>query len=74
MPSTVTSDGKDDNLGCYHRYKHMYDMAMMCGLNGRSRSEVQFRELAEKAGLVLKKVWECRGHGGLVELVLPEAC
>lgn len=71
MPSAILPHSEGGSLGCYHRYKHILDMAMMCGMNGRGRSESQFRQLAERAGLVVKTVWECRGHGGLVELVLP---
>ena len=71
MPSTVESENSKGDLGCYHRYKHVHDVAMMCGMNGSCRSEKKFRELAERAGLVVKTVWDCRGHCGLVELVLP---
>jgi hypothetical protein len=59
--------------GCFHRYGHMYDVAMMVGTNGRSRTPSKFGDLGQMAGLEVKKVWECKGHGGLVELRLPDA-
>lgn len=71
MPSAILSNSEGGSLGSYHRYKHILDMAMMCGMNARGRGDAQFRQLAERAGLAVKAVWECRGHGGLVELVLP---
>jgi len=71
IPSATASGEEAEVKGHYHRYKHIYDMAMMVGTNGRSRSPAQFGELAKRAGLNVRKVWKCRGHGGLVELALP---
>ena len=71
MPSTVESESSEENLGCYHRYKYVQDMAMLCGHNGCCRTQAQFKALAERAGLAIKRVWDCKGHGGIVELVLP---
>ncbi|KAI1261349.1 S-adenosyl-L-methionine-dependent methyltransferase [Xylariaceae sp. FL1019] len=61
------------NWGYYTRYSHQRDMAMMSIINGIERKPAEFRELVERAGLRLRKIWDCRSQVGLVEVVLQES-
>ncbi|PNH47456.1 hypothetical protein VD0004_g823 [Verticillium dahliae] len=61
------------NWGYYTRYSHQRDLAMMAIINGIERKPDEFRELVERAGLRLRKIWDCRSQVGLVEVVLPDS-
>ncbi|TCD63174.1 hypothetical protein EIP91_005871 [Steccherinum ochraceum] len=56
------------NYGAAHRYQHLRDLNMLTLLNGRERGPEEFRMLAEKAGLKLEKIWECRGFVWITEM------
>ena len=56
------------NYGYYTRYSHQRDLCMMGIINGIERTPLQFRELVEKAGLRIEKIWECRSQVSIVEL------
>ena len=43
---------------------------MMGIMNGIERTPSQFKELVEKAGLKLERIWECRSMVGIIELRL----
>jgi hypothetical protein len=59
------------NWGYYTRYSHQRDLAMMSIINGIERTPAQFRNIIERAGLKLHKIWDCRSQVSLVEAVLP---
>ncbi|KAM5383754.1 hypothetical protein ACJZ2D_001743 [Fusarium nematophilum] len=61
------------NWGYYTRYSHQRDLAMMAIINGIERKPDEFRQLVERAGLRLRKIWDCRSQVGLVEVVLPDS-
>ncbi|KND89113.1 Sterigmatocystin 8-O-methyltransferase [Tolypocladium ophioglossoides CBS 100239] len=61
------------NWGYSTRYSHQRDLAMMAIINGIERKPEEFRALAERAGLYLRKIWDCRSQVGLVEMVLPDS-
>jgi hypothetical protein len=61
------------NWGYYTRYSHQRDLAMMSIINGIERKPAEFRELVDRAGLKLRKIWDCRSQVGLVEIVLPDS-
>lgn len=61
------------NWGYYTRYSHQRDLAMMSIINGIERKPAEFRDLVNRAGLRLRKIWDCRSQVGLVEIVLPES-
>lgn len=61
------------NWGYYMRYSHQRDLAMMAIINGIERKPEEFRALAERAGLRLRKIWDCRSQVGLVEMVLLDS-
>ncbi|KAI8630832.1 S-adenosyl-L-methionine-dependent methyltransferase [Xylariaceae sp. FL1651] len=61
------------NWGYYTRYSHQRDLAMMSIINGIERKPAELRDIAERAGLRLRKIWDCRSQVGLVELVLPDS-
>jgi hypothetical protein len=46
---------------------------MMALLNGIERTPREFRNIIEKAGLKLHKIWDCRSQVSLVEVVLPDS-
>jgi hypothetical protein len=43
---------------------------MMSIINGIERKPAELRNIAERAGLRLNRIWDCRSQVGLVELVL----
>lgn len=45
-----------------------YAIGMMSLLNGVERTPEEFIDLAEKAGLRLIKLWECRGLVHVIEM------
>ncbi|GAP82680.1 putative o- protein [Rosellinia necatrix] len=61
------------NWGYYTRYSHQRDLAMMSIINGIERKPAEFRDLVDRAGLKLRKIWDCRSQVGLVEIVLPDS-
>ncbi|KAI0465612.1 S-adenosyl-L-methionine-dependent methyltransferase [Xylaria cf. heliscus] len=61
------------NWGYYTRYSHQRDLAMMSIINGIERKPAEFRNLIDRAGLRLKKIWDCRSQVGLLEIVLPNS-
>lgn len=56
------------NYGYHTRYSHQRDLAMMSIINGIERTPAMFRDIAERSGLELTKIWECRSQVSLVEL------
>lgn len=58
------------NYGSSVRYSHQRDLCMMEIINGIERTRDQLRNVVEKAGLRIKRVWECRSQLALVELRL----
>lgn len=58
------------NWGYYTRYSHQRDLAMMSIINGIERTPSEFVDIIEKAGLRLKKIWDCRSQVSIVEIVL----
>ncbi|KAI1372049.1 S-adenosyl-L-methionine-dependent methyltransferase [Hypoxylon crocopeplum] len=61
------------NWGYYTRYSHQRDLAMMSIINGIERKPAEFRDLIDRAGLRLRKIWDCRSQVGLVEVVLADS-
>ncbi|KAL7622056.1 hypothetical protein AAE478_007557 [Parahypoxylon ruwenzoriense] len=61
------------NWGYYTRYSHQRDLAMMAIINGIERKPAEFRNIIERAGLRLRKIWDCRSQVGLVEVVLVDS-
>lgn len=61
------------NWGYYTRYSHQRDLAMMSIINGIERKPAEFRNLVNRAGLRLRKIWDCRSQVGLLEIVLPDS-
>ncbi|KAF9631052.1 putative o- protein [Lasiodiplodia theobromae] len=61
------------NWGYYMRYSHQRDLAMMSIINGIERTPAEFKDIIERAGLRLRKIWDCRSQVGLVEVVLPNS-
>jgi hypothetical protein len=59
------------NYGYFTRYSHQRDVAMMALINGIERTPEEFKDIAGRAGLVLRKIYDCRSQVGLVECVLP---
>ncbi|KAJ5456732.1 O-methyltransferase [Penicillium desertorum] len=75
MNTTHGSDEMDNapsplpaNYGYYSRYHHQRDMSLMGTINGIERTPQQFRELVEKAGLRLSRVFETRSIYSIVEV------
>ncbi|KAI0196797.1 S-adenosyl-L-methionine-dependent methyltransferase [Xylaria flabelliformis] len=61
------------NWGYFTRYSHQRDLAMMSIINGIERKPAEFRNLVDRAGLKLRKIWDCRSQVGLLEIVLPDS-
>lgn len=61
------------NWGYYTRYSHQRDLAMMSIINGIERKPAEFRAIIERAGLRLRKIWDCRSQVGLVEVVTVDS-
>jgi hypothetical protein len=59
------------NYGYFTRYSHQRDVAMMALINGIERTPDEFKDIAGRAGLVVKRYVNCRSQVGLVECVLP---
>ena len=58
------------NYGYHTRYCHQRDLCMMGIINGIERTPLQFNDIVERAGLKLKKIWECRSVVGIIEVTL----
>lgn len=56
------------NYGYPQFFKNAMDISMLMLFNGMERTPEQYSQLAESAGLVLDKVWECCGPLGIIEL------
>ena len=59
------------NYGVHSRFAHSLDLLMLSCYNGIERTPAQFRNLADRAGLELTKIWECRGSLRITEMHLP---
>jgi hypothetical protein len=58
------------NWGYYTRYSHQRDLTMMSIINGIERTPSEFVSIIERAGLRLRKIWDCRSQVSIVEAVL----
>lgn len=56
------------NYGYYGRYLHTRDLSLMGVINGIERTPLQFKNLIERAGLKLTKIYETRSLYGIVEV------
>ena len=61
------------NWGYFTRYSHQRDLAMMTMINGIERRPEEFKDIVERAGLRVRKFWECRSQVGLVEVVRQDS-
>ena len=46
---------------------------MMTMINGIERRPEEFKDIVERAGLRVRKFWECRSQVGLVEVVRQDS-
>lgn len=46
---------------------------MMSIINGIERTPAELKDIIERAGLVMRKIYDCRSQVSLVECVLPNA-
>lgn len=60
------------NYGYHTRYSHQRDLAMASIINGIERTPAQFKDIIDRAGLVISKFIECRSQVSLIEIALPE--
>jgi hypothetical protein len=60
------------NYGYFTRYSHQRDIAMMSIINGIERTPAEFRDIIERSGLVMSRIYDCRSRVSLVECVLPD--
>ncbi|KAH9925247.1 O-methyltransferase-domain-containing protein [Fomitopsis serialis] len=58
------------NYGRADAFKSMHDMVMLSVFNGSERTPGQLGVIAERAGLTIEKIWECRGPVSITELRL----
>lgn len=58
------------NYGYHTRYCHHRDLALMGCINGIERTPPQWKDIIEKAGLRLQRIWECRSVVGIIEVAL----
>ncbi|OCH89739.1 S-adenosyl-L-methionine-dependent methyltransferase [Obba rivulosa] len=58
------------NYGVEHQLTHSRDLNMLTLLNGMERTPEDMSILAEKAGLKVEKVWECRSSLAITEMRL----
>ncbi|KAF7362381.1 O-methyltransferase gedA [Mycena venus] len=59
------------NYGQPQRFIHCRDLNMMNLINGTERTVSEMTSVIERAGLVVEKIWECRGAVHITECVLP---
>ncbi|OAP57195.1 hypothetical protein AYL99_07933 [Fonsecaea erecta] len=55
------------NYGVGMAPAHMMDLNMMMMTNGRERTPAEFERIVRAAGLVMDKIWECRGPLSIIE-------
>ncbi|OAL29887.1 hypothetical protein AYO22_01793 [Fonsecaea multimorphosa] len=55
------------NYGVAMAPAHMMDLNMMMMTNGRERTPAEFERIVQAAGLVMDKIWECRGPLSIIE-------
>lgn len=60
------------NYGYYTRYSHQRDIAMMSIINGIERTPAEFKNIIEKAGLEMTRIYDCRSQVSLIECTLPK--
>jgi len=58
------------NYSIASTYAHVMDLTMMTYFKGMERTPAQFRVLAERAGLTVVGIWDCRCAQSIVELRL----
>ena len=46
---------------------------MMSIINGIERTPAELKDVTERAGLVMRKIYDCRSQVSLVECVLPDS-
>jgi len=56
------------NYGSAHQSGNMHDLIMMAVHNGMERTPEMLDALANRAGMKLSKIWECRGIISVIEL------
>ncbi|CCL98643.1 uncharacterized protein FIBRA_00645 [Fibroporia radiculosa] len=56
------------NYGHVQLLSHMRDLNMLALFNGMERTPEDFASLAERAGLKMVKIWECRSTMGIAEM------
>ncbi|KZT74223.1 S-adenosyl-L-methionine-dependent methyltransferase [Daedalea quercina L-15889] len=56
------------NYGQANAFKGMHDISMLSMFNGSERSPEQLEVIANKAGLRIEKIWECRAPISITEL------
>lgn len=61
------------NYGYFVRYSHQRDITMMSIINGVERTPGEFKVIIERAGLVMRRIYDCRSQVSLIECMLPEA-
>ncbi|CCL98637.1 uncharacterized protein FIBRA_00639 [Fibroporia radiculosa] len=61
------------NYGHAQLFSHMVDLAMLSVFNSKERTPEEFSALAQKAGLKVVKIWECRSIMGVTEMRRSDA-
>ena len=61
------------NYGYFTRWSHQRDLTMMSIINGIERTPAEFQDVIEQAGLVMRKIYDCRSQVSLLECVLPDS-
>ncbi|KAI0930163.1 hypothetical protein AcV5_006947 [Taiwanofungus camphoratus] len=61
------------NYGWAHKFSNQHDMTMLSIHNGMERTPDNFKALAERAGLRIVKIWECRGLAHITEMRRTDA-
>jgi len=56
------------NYGTAHSFANMHDLFMFTMFNGGERTAGEFAALAERAGLKVTRIWECRGLTSITEM------
>ncbi|EED21056.1 O-methyltransferase, putative [Talaromyces stipitatus ATCC 10500] len=59
------------SCGYHTHYSHQRDISMMSIINGIERIPGEFKNIIEKAGLELSRIYDCRSQVSLVECTLP---
>ena len=61
------------NYGYFTRWSHQRDLTMMSIINGIERTPAEFKDIIERAGLIMRKIYDCRSQVSLIECVLPDS-